>query len=65
MTGPGARSIGVGCGEDVTGAMSTMIAGRLMPGVGRCVYQFMNSAISAACAATIAMLDVPQRRTPA
>ena len=41
--------------------MSTMIAGSVMPGGGRCVYQLMPSAISAACAATIAM----RRRAPA
>ena len=40
MTGPGARSICVGCGADETGAMSTMIAGKETPGSGRCVYQF-------------------------
>ena len=41
--------------------MSTMIAGRETPGTGRCVYQFIASAISAACAATIAN----GRRAPA
>ena len=61
ITGPGARSIGVGCGEDDTGAMSTMITGRDTPGVGRCACQLIASAISAACAATIASADTPQR----
>ena len=65
MTGPGARSIGVGCGEEETGAMSTMIAGMEAPGTGRCVYQFIANAINAACAATIAKADVPQRQTAA
>jgi hypothetical protein len=35
------------------------------PGTGRCVYQFIANAINAACAATIAKADVPQRRTAA
>ena len=52
-------------GAAETGDMSTMIAGKVAPGGGRGVYQFMNSAISAACAASIAMLDALQRRTPA
>src|SRR5205814_8690991 len=64
-TGPGARCIGVGCGTEETGAMSTMIAGRDTPGTGRWVYQFIANAISAACAAAIAKADAPQRRTPA
>ena len=45
--------------------MSTMIAGSETPGSGRWVYQFIASAISAACAATIANAETPQRRTTA
>jgi len=45
--------------------MSTMIAGTEAPGTGRWVYQFIVNAISAACAATIAKAETPQRRTPA
>jgi len=65
MTGPGAKSIGVGRGEDDTGAMSTMITGRDTPGNGRCAVRFIASAISAACTAMIANADDPQRRIPA
>ena len=45
--------------------MSTMIAGSETPGTGRWVYQFIANAISAACAATIAKAEAPQRRTAA
>src|SRR6266850_4602144 len=65
ITGPGARSIGDGCGMDETGAMSIMIAGKETPGTGRWTYQLIANATSAACAATIAIADAPQRRTPA
>ena len=41
--------------------MSTMIAGKVTPGTGRCVYQFIANAISAACAAS----DRQGRRAPA
>ena len=41
ITRPGASSSGVDCGAAETGAMSTMIAGRVAPGTGRWVYQFI------------------------
>src|SRR2546430_1235787 len=65
MTGPGVRSICVGCGAEEAGAMSIMIAGRDTPGTGRWVYQLIANAISAACAATIAKAEAPQRRAAA
>ena len=55
----------IGCGAEETGAMSTMIAGRETPGTGRWVYQFIASAINAACAATIAKAEALQRRMAA
>ena len=58
-------SIGAASGDDVMGARSTMMAGIATPGSGRWVYQFMASTISAACAATIATAETPQRRSTA
>ena len=65
ISGPGVMSIGAASGDDVIGARSTMMAGIVTPGVGRWVYQFMANAISAACAPTIAVAEIPQRRTTA
>ena len=40
------------------------MVGIVTPGVGRWLYQAIASAISAAWAATIAVAEVPQRKTP-
>jgi hypothetical protein len=64
ITGPGASSIGVGAGDAVAGAMSTMIVGIVTPGDGCWAYQAMPSAISAACTTRMESAEVPQRRIP-
>jgi hypothetical protein len=58
-------SAGIDCGAEVTGARSTMIAGRLTPGSGTGRCQLMPSVITAACAARMAAAEAPQRRSVA